>query len=68
MQPLNDPQGILQLEPGSDVSGFVVVEATLRVARHPRLVVGPVDVKAFTEFRLLDAGRVEERLLDAGRT
>ncbi len=47
--PLDDPQGILQLEPGPDVSGFVLVDATLRVIHHPRIVVGPVDVKAFTE-------------------
>ncbi len=72
--PQNDPQGILQLEPGPDVKGVVVVEATLRVVRHPRLVVGlvdvdatlrviphprivgrPVDAKAFTEYRLVDA-------------
>ncbi len=58
MQPLNDPQGILQLEPGSDVSGFVVVEATLRVARHPLIVVGTVDVAAFVEYRLVDALRI----------
>jgi hypothetical protein len=55
--PLNDPQGILQLEPGPEVQGFAVVDATLRVIHHPRIVVGPVEVKAFTEYRLLDAVR-----------
>ena len=55
--PENDPQGILQLEPGPDVSGFIVVEATLRVVHHPRHVVGPVDVKAFVETGLADGVR-----------
>ncbi len=54
---LNDPQGVFQLEPGPDVKGFVV-DATLRVIHHPRIVVGPVDVKAFMEYRLGDAARV----------
>ena len=55
--PPDDPQGILQPEPGPDVSGFVVVEAEPRVIRHPRHVVGTVDVKAFVEHRLVDAVR-----------
>jgi len=33
------------------------VDATLRVIHHPRIVVGPVDVKAFAEYRLVDAVR-----------
>ncbi len=55
--PQYDTQGVLQLEPGPDVSGFVVVDATLRVIHHPRHVVGAVDVKAFTEYRFVDAAR-----------
>ena len=55
VQPLNDPQGILQLAPGPDVKGKVVAEATLRVIRHPRIVVGLVVVKALVEYRLVDA-------------
>ena len=57
VMPLDNPQGVLQLEPGPDVRGVVVVDATLRVIHHPRIVVGPVDVKAFTEYRLVDAVR-----------
>ncbi len=57
LPPLNGPQGILPLEPGPDASGFVVVDATLRVTHHPRIVVGPVDVKAFVEYRLVDGMR-----------
>jgi hypothetical protein len=34
-----------------------VVDATLRVMRHPRIVVGPVSVAAFVEHRLADAVR-----------
>jgi len=33
------------------------VDATLRVIRHPRIVVAPVDMPAFTEYRLVDAVR-----------
>ena len=36
----------------------IVVDATLCVVHHPRIVVGPVDVKSFTEHRLADAARV----------
>ena len=56
--PENDPQGILQLEAGPDVKGKVVVEATLRVIHHPQHVIGPVDVAAFVEYRLVDAVRI----------
>ena len=55
VQPLGDPQGILQLELGADVKGKIVVEATLRVVHHPRIVVVTVDVAAFSEYWLVDA-------------
>ena len=55
--PLNDPQGILQLGAGPEAKGFIVVDATLKVIHHPPLVVGPVDVAAFVEYRLVDAVR-----------
>jgi hypothetical protein len=53
VQLLGDLQGILQLEPGADVKGKIVVDTTLRVIHHPRIVVWPVDVKAFVEYRLV---------------
>ena len=56
--PENDPQGILYLEAGPEVRGFVVVDATLEVIHHPRPAAGPVSVAAFTEYRLVDAVRV----------
>ena len=56
--PENDPQGILHLQAGPEAKGFMVVDATLKVIHHPRLVVGPVDVAAFMEYRLVDAVRV----------
>ena len=34
-----------------------MVDATLKVIRHPRHVVGVVDVAAFTEYRLADGVR-----------
>lgn len=54
MLPLNDPQGILYLPAGPEAKGFVLVDAMLKVIHHPRLVVGPVDVAAFVEYRLVD--------------
>ncbi|HVS39234.1 MAG TPA: hypothetical protein VMS17_27000 [Gemmataceae bacterium] len=41
-----------------DATAFGVVDATLRVLHHPRIAVGPVDVKAFAEYRLVDAVRL----------
>ncbi len=55
--PENDPHGILQLEPGPDVSGVIVVDATLPVVHHPRIVVAPVDLTAFVEYGLVDGAR-----------
>ena len=55
--PLNDPQGILQLEAGPEAKGFLKVDATLKVIHHPRLV-GAVDVATFVDYRLADAIRV----------
>ncbi|HVS36856.1 MAG TPA: hypothetical protein VMS17_14950 [Gemmataceae bacterium] len=42
VQPLNDPQGVLQVEPGPELKGFIVVAATLRVIHQSRIVVGLV--------------------------
>ena len=49
--PLNDPQGILQLQAGLEAKGFLLLDATLEGIHHPRIAVGPVDVAAFTEHR-----------------
>ena len=53
--PENDPQGILYLAAGPGGEGLRRGGWTLRVIHHPRIVVGPVDVAAFTEYRLVEA-------------
>jgi hypothetical protein len=55
--PENDPQGLMYLEAGPEVRGFVVVDATLEVIHHPRIAGRLVKVAAFTEYRLVDAVR-----------
>ena len=60
--PLNDPQGILQLEAGPDAKGVLLVDAKLAVTRHPLPVVGPVCMADFVEYRLADAVRAGPRV------
>ena len=55
--PENDPQGVLYLEAGPEVRGFVLVDATLEVIHHPPIAAGAVRVASFTEYRLVDAVR-----------
>ena len=60
--PRDDPHGVLclryQLSEMGDAEGELTVEATLRVVHHPVHVVGATTTTAFTEYRLIDAGRV----------
>ena len=56
--PENDPQGVLYLEVGPEVRGFVLVDATLEVIHHPAITAGEVRVVPFMEYRLVDAVRV----------